>query len=194
MFFKVNLKSQSYLCKENTPGWSECFFLEPNGSFEYRLYMCHPIEYGIGTFVSKNNKLIFDFDSVINPLIVKSYNDSFLNKVKISINDLKNNSQITIKYKSDSFYINNNGELTLNYNGGDIDIFTSQKITINPQDERFNEYSIKYIVSRAFSEKGKQIKFTKTRKKYYKKVPRYLGKSRKIKIGERKVFYTFKNI
>jgi len=194
--FHNSLFSQHKLCRENTPMWSECFKLDSNGTFKYRLFMCDPTEYGNGTYKISKNFLTLKFDSIQMLKIDKRFNDSIKTKVSIKITDIvyeKPRYLIKIKYKNDSFYTDINGMFIRNYTGGLIEIYLEEKLIINPSKDKSNEYNIEYI-SRFFryTKQGKKIRFKKKGTKYYTTEKRYLFKKHKIWFGKRKVFYIFR--
>jgi hypothetical protein len=125
--------------------WSECFKLDSNGTFKYRLFMCDPTEYGNGTYKISKNFLTLKFDSIQMLKIDKRFNDSIKTKVSIKITDIvyeKPGYLIKIKYKNDSFYTDINGMFVRNYTGGLIEIYLKEKLIINPSKDKIPPFSL----------------------------------------------------
>lgn len=194
------LISQKKICEEKSVMYSKCYTLNTDKTFQYRANYCGQLEIGKGFYKEFNNKIIFEFDSIVPTKIEKKQIENE-KKVSITIISISNNEPIPyleVIYKGNIMTTDEKGKVYLDYTDEEIKIFSyfrAQSIEINPKLDNSNNY-ILYVTfnGEMYIEKGRIVKLKKVGEKFKlkEKLKKYNEKRAKYIEYKKSFYYIFK--
>lgn len=174
--------SQTTVCQKNTTLYFSCYKLLPNQKFSYQYIDGSGEKIGIGTYTQTKKELVFEYDSLVSPIITKSKKGNSLENIYITCSYILDSFPRLfhpVVYNKKVFFCDSLGQVTIpNYTEGSILIHNYvDSILINPKVSNMNRYQV-YIHSAGdkFISKGTVQVLQKKGKFYCRRVRTYFDK------------------
>jgi len=174
--------SQTTICEKNTTLYFSCYKLLADQKFSYQYIDGSGEKIGIGTYTQNKKELIFEYDSLISPIIAKSKDANSLENIHITCSYILDSFPRLfhpVVYNKKVFFCDSLGQVTIpNYTEGSILIHNYvDSILIDPKVSNSNHYQV-YIHSAGdqFIQKGTVQVLKKKGKFYRRRIKTYFDK------------------
>lgn len=174
--------SQTTICQKNTILYFSCYKLLANQKFSYQYIDGAGEKIGIGTYTQTKKELVFEYDSLVSPIIKSSKEGNSLENIHITcfyILDSFPRLFHPVVYNKKIFFCDSLGQVTIpNYTEGTILVHNYvDSILINPKVTNANRYKI-YVHSAGdqFIPKGTVQVLEKKGKFYRRRIETYFDK------------------
>ncbi|CAA6828800.1 MAG: Unknown protein [uncultured Aureispira sp.] len=139
--------SQITICEKNTTLYFSCYKLFSDQKFTYQYVDGSGEKIGIGTYTQNKKELIFEYDTLVSPIIIQSKNANLLEHIQITCSYLLDSFPRLfhpVVYNKKVFFCDSLGQVTIpNYTEGPILIHNYvDSILINPKIDHSNQYQI----------------------------------------------------
>lgn len=174
--------SQVTICEKNTTLYFSCYKLLPNQKFIYRYIDGSGENIGIGTYTKTKKELVFEYDSLVSPVINKSLKGSSLKNIQITCSYILDSFPRLfhpVVYNKKIFFCDSLGQVTIpNYTDGEILVHNYvDSIVINPKVSNSNHYHIyTHSAGDKFISKGTNQVLEKRGKFYRRRIRTYFDK------------------
>jgi hypothetical protein len=174
--------SQTTICEKNTTLYFSCYKLLADQKFSYQYIDGSGEKIGIGTYTQNKKELIFEYDSLVSPIINQSKDANSLENIQITCSYILDSFPRLFQpvvYDKKVFFCDSMGKVTIpNYTEGPILIHNYvDSILINPKVSNSNRYHV-YIHSAGnqFIAKGTVQILEKKGKFYRRRIQTYFDK------------------
>jgi len=174
--------SQTTICEKNTILYFSCYKLRSDQTFSYQYIDGSGEKIGIGTYTKDKKQLIFEYDSLVSPIINRSKDANSLEKIHITCSYILDSFPRLfhpVVYNKKVFFCDSLGQVIIpNYTDGSILIHNYvDSIFINPKVANSNRYQI-YMHSAGdqFIAKGTVQVLEKKGKCYRRRIRTYFDK------------------
>lgn len=174
--------SQTTICEKNTILYFSCYKLFSNQKFIYQYIDGAGGKIGIGTYTQNKKELIFEYDTLVSPIIIQSKDSSLSGNIHITCSYILDSFPRLfhpVVYNKKIFFCDSLGQVTIpNYTQGTILIHNYvDSILINPQIDNSNRYQLyTHSIGDQFIAKGTVQTLEKKGRFYRRRIKTYFDK------------------
>jgi hypothetical protein len=174
--------SQTTICEKNTSLYFSCYRLLSDQRFSYQYIDGSGGKIGLGTYTRNKKELIFEYDSLVSPIIIQSKDANSLETIQVTCSYILDSFPRLfhpVVYDNRVFFCDSLGQVTIpNYTEGPILIHNYvDSILINPKIDNSNRYQIyTHSAGDQFIPKGTVRLLEKRGKCYRRRIRTYFDK------------------
>lgn len=174
--------AQITICEKNTIMYFSCYKLNPDSSFSYQYIDGTAEKTGVGTYSFRKKEIVFQYDSLISPIINKSNINLASKQINIQCADVLDSFPIVftpVVYNKNVFFCDSSGQVRIpNYTDGPILVHNYvDSIQLFPTTDNCNNYQIyTHPPGNTFIPKGTVQVLQKKGKMYRRKITSFFDK------------------